>query len=224
MDRLAVVGRRHVRHVRDLVDAPHRPATHAVVFCYRVAYRGVPTGRVHIGTRLFLHADVEDLTHGRGDLPTVLRTLHARGVEFQQAGRFDPLIHMTNRADPELRSRAADYLGVATSTVHPAGGADGLAWTGMARLVDGTRLHGRIPGAGDQLSTTMLVESTHTLANPHARGLLDARSWRWAAPDGAGRGGDLIEEITALDMLHDLVRAAESPPPLIPRQPRHASR
>ena len=223
--RLRIAGRMHARHVRDRAHPGTttlaRLARHAVLFCYHTPHSA---SRISLAGRLFTHDDIDAITHGHHDLPTVLRTLHARGTEFLRAGRLDPRHHLATHLDPDLdtsrgpRSRAT-FLGVATSTLHTPDASTAVhlraapqaAWTALAHLADGTALTLRTP---DLASTTVAldVESTHTLARTDNDSLFAHQPWRWAHTrhrtaahptgyDDPERDGTR----PTLDLLHDLI-------------------
>ena len=217
--RLTIAGRLHAQHLRDLERTPRAPARHAVVFCYRAASVRAPSGVV-LASRLFLQRDIDEITQGRHDLPTVLRTLHARGVEFLRAGHLDPRRHLSTHLDPDLDAHAA-FLGVATSTLQPAQetvdpnglantarAASVYAWQSIARLVDGTGLLIRVPDIDDTVSDPD-IESTHTLAHSDRENLFTHRPWRWARGRAAEYhdpgSDDLARTRSSLDLLHHLI-------------------
>ena len=217
--RLKIAGRLHARHVRDRSHTGAALARHAVLFCYHSPRSAGSASRISLAGRLFTHDDIDGITHGQHDLPTVLRTLHARGTEFLRAGRLDPRRHLATHVDPDLVHQsghgphdAVRFLGVATSTLHTAAMSDPTAvprtaWTALARLTDGTALDLRTP---DLASTTtpLDVESSHTLARTDNDSLFAHQPWRWAhtrhrpeGEDGPGRNGNRA----TLDLLHDLI-------------------
>ena len=201
IDRVALVGRRHGGHLRELTGTPHQPADHAVAFLYRPRH---PTTGVWAATRLFTRDEVDDATRGLGDLPTVLRTLHRRGTEFLRAGHFDPLLHMTNRHHPHLRPGTADYLGVATSSIDPAT----RRWCALATLVDGTDLVLRIPDIADFYGLRGIDVTSTTRLTSLSTGVIAERPWRWQPADRPLTGG-LAEARATLNLLHDLITAPE---------------
>jgi hypothetical protein len=190
VDRLALVGHRHARHVTDLRDTPHQPGPHAVVIFYRQPGDGAD--QVLLASRMFLDgADV-------ADLPTVLRTLRQRAAEYRAAGGFDPRRHLSDRAEP--MTAAATYLGVGTSSLVPAApGAVDMPWQGLASLQDGTRLtlRGRSSSARPQSisSSHTLDTGTFTLDAPYP--------WRWA--DRERHDPEVVEALEALDRFHALL-------------------
>ena len=230
--RLRIAGRMHARHVRDRSQTGSALARHAVLFCYHTPDSATSTSRISLAGRLFTHDDIDAITHGRHDLPTVLRTLHARGTEFLRAGRLDPRYHLATHLDPDLthgpgsgrgRGRGqhghATFLGVATSTLHTPDGSTAVhlraapqaAWTALARLTDGTALTLRTT---DLASTTLPldVESTHTLARTDNDSLFAHQPWRWAhtrhRPAARPTGHDDPDRDgtrATLDLLHDLL-------------------
>lgn len=190
VDRLALVGHRHARHLTDLRDTPDQPGPHVVVFFYRQPGDGAD--QVLIASRMFL--DGTDVA----DLPTVLQTLRRRAAEYRAAGGFDPRRHMTDRAEP--MTAAAAYLGVGTSTLFPTPpGASDVPWLGLASLQDGTRL--TLRGRSTSARPTA-ISSTHTLDT--GAFTLDAPyPWRWAGREQYDP--ELVEAREALDQLHALL-------------------
>lgn len=217
VDRLALIGRRQARHLTELAHSPHKPAEHVVAFLYRPRRPTSRPGRtVWAATRMFADEEIREATGGRADLPTVLRTLHARGRDFLNAGHFDPLTHMTNHHDTELSHDTATYLGVATSTItaettpgdldsHRASGTR-RTWRGLAKLVDNTELVLRVADIDDNYGLhAMEVESSRRLI-PLSDSHIAERPWYWFSPDGLPTG--LTSETRAtLGVLHSLITA-----------------
>lgn len=227
VSRLRIAGRLHARHLRDRAGATAL-ARHAVLFCYHTPHSTTSASRISVAGRLFTHDDIDEITRGHHDLPTVLRTLHARGTDFLRAGPLDPRQHLATHLDPDLdrgsRSRAR-FLGVATSTLHTSNPSEAThlraaprtAWTALARLVDGTALTLSTPDLAST-TTALDVESTHTLARTDNDSLFAHQPWRWAhtqhrppAHDQPHRGSparndpDRNGARATLDLLHDLI-------------------
>ena len=226
--RLKIAGRMHARHVHDRARTGSTSAAlarHAVLFCYHTLHNPHAASRISLAGRLFTHDDIDAITGGHHDLPTVLRTLHARGIEFLRAGRLDPCQHLATHLDPELRTHhhtghgtegRARFLGVATSTLHTPDASKAVhpraapqaGWTALARLVDGTAL---TLGTPDLASTTtpLDVESTHTLARTDNDSLFAHQPWRWAhtrhQPLALQDDPDRNGARPTLDLLHDLI-------------------
>lgn len=192
VNRLVLVGRRHARHLVEQTGTASQPGPHAVVLFYRPALAG-PRAEILIASRMFLHGD--DVTH----LPTVLDTLRQRALDYRRVATFDPLVHLTNRAEP--LTHASRYLGLGTSSLRPGlPGDDDLPWTGLARLADGTRLSMDLTPGG---SARVAVTSTHTLDTGAALAPSTTHTWRWASarPDDPERAA----AHDALDGLHRLL-------------------
>jgi hypothetical protein len=215
-DRLTLAGRRHARHLTDLAGTAHRPGPHALIFLHREPdpHSNDPaSGAVRIATRMFLHG--RDVT----DLHTILTELHARALEYAQAGVRHPIAQLADTAEP--MTRAAHYLGIAASTIDPTGfnSPGSWPWTGLAQLTDGTRMVIRATSSVE----TPDLQSSHTLdAADRPTGVLDAfnpaRAWRWTRPDLTLADNLLGAEQDALDALHTFLHTTET----APRPHRHA--
>ena len=215
-DRLILAGRRHTRHWTDLAGTGRRPGPHALIFLHREPdphSTNPSSGTVRIATRMFLHGD--DVT----DLHTILTELHARALEYRDAGVRHPIAQLADTAEP--MTRTAHYLGLATSTIDPTGfdGPGSWPWHGLAHLTDDTRM---IIRARSSVATPDL-QSSHTLdAADLPTGVLDAfnpaHAWRWTRPDLNLADRDLVAEQDALQALHTFLHASET----TPRPRRHA--
>jgi hypothetical protein len=209
-DRLTLAGRRHARHWTDLAGTGRRPGPHALVFLHREPdpYSNDPSpGTVRIATRMFLDGD--DVT----DLHTILTELHTRALEYWEAGIRHPIAQLADTAEP--MTRAARYLGLGTSTIDPDrfDGPGSWPWTGLAHLVDDTRM---VIRAVSSVRTPDLA-SSHTLdAVDLPTGVLDAfnpaRAWRWTRPDLHHADPDLLAHQHALQALHTFLHATETAP------------
>ena len=216
-DRLVLAGRRHTRHWRDLAGTEHQPGPHALIFLHREPdpdSDDSDAGGVTIATRMFLRgADVTDLH-------TILTHLHARALEYWEAGSRHPIAQLADTAEP--MTRAARYLGVGTSTIHPAefdATPSCWPWTGLVQLADGTRMVIRATSSVE----TPDLQSSHTLDRADLpTGVLDAfnpaRAWRWTRPDLTLSDPDLVSQQDALQALHTFLHATEN----APRPHRHA--
>jgi hypothetical protein len=215
-DRLALAGRRHARHITDLAGTGRRPGPHALIFLHREPHprsNHPSSGTVKIATRMFLHGP--DVT----DLHTILTELHARALDYTEAGVRHPIAQLADTAEP--MTGAARYLGLATSSVDPAGFDEPASWpwTGLAHLTDDTQM---IIRATSSVETPDL-QSSHTLdAADLPTGVLDAfdpaRAWRWTRPDLHLTDPALVAQQHALDALHTFLHATET----APRPRRHA--
>ena len=221
VDRLILAGRRHTRHVIDLAGTGRRPGPHALIFLHSEPdpHSNDPSsGTVKVATRMFLHGD--DVS----DLHTVLVELHARALEYSEAGVRHPIAQLADGAEP--MTRAARYLGLGTSTVDPAGfdGPGSWPWTGLVHLADGTRVIIRARGSVD----TPDLQSSHTLdAADLPTGVLDAfnpaRAWRWTRPDLSFADPDLLAHQHALEALHTFLHAGETEPRRLRRATAHGA-
>ena len=148
--RLAVAGRRHVRHRNDLAGVPdRRPGPHAMIFLFRGADPHPAAGprrdtAITVATRMFL--DGPDVQH----LPDLLTTItdRARDLdrEHHRQGRglttSDLVGYLTDRI--ETPPPATRYWGTAVSSIDTtrerSDNPDPMPWDGLVHLIDGTRM------------------------------------------------------------------------------------
>ena len=190
--RLALAGRRHVRHRTDPVARWGRPGPHAVVFLFREPTSDRGEG-VIVATRTFPD-DPE-----AADISIVLSVVTAHARDYGDLPRSRLIDHIVDHADPQ-RS-AAPYVGVAVSSIDiTRETSDPMPWDGLAYLDDGTRmsLHATRPEIPPD------IVSTHTLDT--AAPTFDTRTWRWATGTtsvAAPARPDLAAVHDALTDLHE---------------------